>query len=127
MGEENAKDGAKAKGRGVTGHVAGKGRLPHNAKITGLPPVTLITISARTATPCAFFCYAVFAMTGELKKWKKGASENGYGEPGIILIDGDMDRVLSVTKQEDRSDSVHGRVRWMFSLEVQQGGCTGCC
>ena len=52
-------------------------------------------------------------MTGELKKWKKGASENGYGEPGIILIDGDMDRVLSVTKQED------GQIQFMEE-------CDGC-
>ena len=33
---------------------------PDNAKITGLPPVVLITEHARTATPCAFFCYGAF-------------------------------------------------------------------
>lgn len=31
-------------------------------KITGLPPVTLILISAWSATPRAFFCYRAFAM-----------------------------------------------------------------
>ena len=39
-------------------------------------------------------------MVKELTKWKTGKSENGYGEDGIVLLDGDLDRVLSVTKQE---------------------------
>ena len=40
-------------------------------------------------------------MSGEIKKWRTGKSEKGYGDPGILLLDGDMDRVLSVTKQDD--------------------------
>jgi len=35
-----------------------------------------------------------------LTKWKVGRTEDGYGEPGLILLDGDMNRTLSIRKDE---------------------------
>ena len=36
-----------------------------------------------------------------LTKWKIGPCENGYGEKGLILLDGRLDRIVSLVKSED--------------------------
>ena len=37
----------------------------------------------------------------ELTKWKIGNTKIGFEAPGLILLDGDMDRVVSIRKDED--------------------------
>ena len=36
-----------------------------------------------------------------LTKWKIGPSQDGYGEQGLILLDGESDRIVSLVKSAD--------------------------
>ena len=37
-----------------------------------------------------------------MTKWTEGSTENGYGKKGIILEDGDIDRVISLCKEDGK-------------------------
>ena len=36
-----------------------------------------------------------------LTKWKTGRTETGYGEEGLLLLDGENDSIISIRKMPD--------------------------
>jgi len=57
-----------------------------------------------------------------MKYWKIGVTEAGYGNDGLILLDGNMDRIVSLSKTENGDISFVEECDGFFKVSLSKTG-----